>query len=162
MYFAGFWLISDTPTFSDITPMQNQDYLSVSILIISGVYYFYLLDPFRGKPMKRNYIKILNDPGFFILNLGIAIVISVTGVVRILQRDGDDGFSNVTMSPLFFIISVKAVNAYSRKYQGRDFFLHLRGDVVKSSSFTDNLGTVIVLVFSLFFGPIVLYCIQSK
>ena len=96
MYFAGFWLISDT--------MQNQDYLSVSILIVSGVYYFYLLDPFRGKPMKRNYIKILNDPGFFRLNLGIAIVISVTGVVRILQRDGDDGFSNGTMSPLFFLL----------------------------------------------------------
>jgi hypothetical protein len=142
--------------------MPHQNYLSLFVLLASVIYYLYLLDPFRGKPLKRNYKKILNDFGFFLLNLCIAILFSAVGILSILFREDERGSVGFTMSPLFFIVSVKAVNAYSRKYYNRDFFLLLRGDIVKSSSFSDVLSSVIVLVFSLFLSPIVLFFIQSK
>ena len=128
--------------------MPKQEYPSLLIFLCSIIYYVYLLDPFKWKPIKRNYKRLLADPKYFRLNLWIAILFVSAGVMSLLLRGGKAGAEAFTMAPILFVLLVKAVNSYSRKYYKRDFILLLRGDVIKTS-LSDKLSSFIVILFPL-------------
>ena len=141
--------------------MQRQEYLSLLIFLSSTIYYVYLIDPFKWKPIRRNYKKLLTDPTYFRLNLGIAILFCAVGMISILLRHDKHGSEAFTMSPLLFILLVKAANWYSRKYYNRDFLLILRGDVIKTAFF-NTLSSILVLVLSLALSGITVFFIESR
>jgi hypothetical protein len=120
-----------------------------------------LIDPFKWKPIRRNYKKLITDPKYFRLNIGIAILFCALGMTSLLFRHDKHGSEAFTMSPLLFILLVKAANWYSRKYYNRDFLLILGGDVIKTAFF-NTLSSILVLGLSLALSVITVFFIESR
>lgn len=139
--------------------MKTADIISLLILLTSIGYFTYLLDPFNSKPHKRIYKRLLTDPKFYGKNLVIAILFMLMGVTSILFRGDGRGSEAFTLSPFFFLILIRCINGYSKKYQNRDLYLLERGDVLKASLF-DTVSSIALLALSWGFSVVVLIIIQ--
>jgi len=119
--------------------------------MISMLYWFYLLDPFKSKPQTRRYKKLLNDKKTKVINLTISILLSIVGLTQLLILHQP---VLGTLLPLAFIITIFFLNYISLKTSSRDFHLLLRGDMLKTSAF-DKLASYITLILPWFLDAII-------
>lgn len=125
--------------------------ISIALFIISMLYWFYLLDPFKSKPQTRRYKKLLNDKKTKVINLSISILLLIVGLTQlIIFRQPELG----TLLPFTFIMTIFLLNYISLKTSSRDFHLVLRGDMLKTSAF-DKFASFIALILPWFIDLII-------
>ena len=131
--------------------------ISIVISLFSLVYYFFfLLDPFKDNPRRRNSNKLIDNRNFLMTNVFVSVLLLAFGTTRLLYGD-KGGFVFSTMPILFIVIYVLA-DIVSRKYYFRPFAIILRGDSLKRHSVAAILASFMVIALPLAI-PIVLLLI---
>jgi len=105
-------------------------------------YWIYLLDPFKSNPQTRRYRSLIKTHRILIIQLTISSIFALLAIYRISIGSNRDIFSFI---PLLFIILVLIFNNICRAKYGRDFYLILRGDRLKTIWF-DKVASLFILI----------------
>ena len=110
--------------------------MQLALVLIQWAYYLYLLDPFTSKVKQRNYKRLLTDKSYFKTHLFCSTLFATAFLtIAWLKKGNYSVLSSMCLAPLAFIILTKYLNTYSTKKYNRDFYLVLRGDTYKYSTF---------------------------
>lgn len=101
------------------------------LALLPFIYWGYLIDPFKRRPLRRNYLRLYKDLIFLWTNVIISLIL-------LLLRTP---FSSM---PLFFIIVALLINKLSILTLKRNFLFIQRWDLVKGK-FIDHLFSFILL-----------------
>lgn len=120
--------------------------ISLIIAVISFLYWIYLIDPFRRRPLRRNYIKLNKDQKYLWINVCLSVLLMITN-------------KPMTCLPLLFILIALGANKTSLYFFKRNFFFILRGDLVRGTFF-DYFFSVCLMTIPMVISIIILISFQ--
>lgn len=141
--------------------------IAILTFIASFIFYIYLLDLSNKKPQKRNYKKLLNGSKYFLINFFVSVLLILIGGMCIIFKYESYVLASFVLAPFCFLVFVRTLNFFSKKYYKRDFHLHLRsdnliiGNKIKASAF-DNLCSVLVVTLPILLSLLFSFLISAK
>lgn len=140
--------------------MKNKDILPLILFILSVAYWLYLVDPFKGKPVKRNYNKLLNNRRYFFTQLIISGILVIINFFLLRQCNADSG-TMFFLTSFFFILIVKGINQYFRMRFDRNIIFLVRGDAIKTP-FADILGSILLFIVPFTLAIVILILLKNS
>ena len=107
--------------------------ITLIILLLPLIQFYYLVDIFEQQIRKRNYLKLFKNRRYLVLQLLISLM--VIAITLPFQLDDKNLHYYFPTLGLFFIVVAFSLNHISIKIQQRPFNLYLRGDNVKWISY---------------------------